>query len=151
LKHVVFSDVHGNLEALEAVLAHAGRDDVASYVCLGDLVGYGANPNECIERLRAIEGAVCLKGNHDAATVDEAQRTFFHEVALEGVRFSEKALTPENREFLEKLPYAYDAGTFLAVHASPFRPEAWEYVLDQAGAERAFASMGAHHVAFIGH
>lgn len=152
MKYVVFSDVHGNLDALDAVLAHAAAERADRFLCLGDVVGYGANPNECIERLRALDHCVCLKGNHDAAVVDVSERTFFHEVALEGIRFTEGALTEENTAFLQGLPYVHEEGELLlAVHASPFRPEAWEYVLDQAGARRAFESMGERRVAFIGH
>lgn len=151
MKYVVFSDVHGNLDALEAVLGHARGENVGGYLCLGDVIGYGANPNECVERLKSLDGCVCLKGNHDAAVADERERTFFHEVALEGIRFTERELTEENMRFLRSLEYIYEKGELMAVHASPFRPESWEYVLDQSGAARAFASMGERRVAFIGH
>ena len=152
MKYAVFSDVHGNLEALDAVVAHAQRLAVDGYVCLGDVIGYGANPNECVDRVRSLPGIVCLKGNHDAAAIDTHERTFFHEVALQGIHFSETQLTPDNVEFLRSLPYVYrDHPRFMAVHASPFRPEEWEYVLDQVGAERAFDAMAPHRAAFIGH
>lgn len=152
MRYVVFSDVHGNLDALDAVLQHAGAGAVDRFLCLGDVVGYGANPNECVERLLSLDSCVCLKGNHDAAVVDVAERTFFHEVALEGIRFTENNLTDANTEFLANLPYVFAEGErLLAVHASPFRPEEWEYVLDQAGARRAFDAMGDRRVAFIGH
>jgi len=152
LKYVVFSDVHGNLDALNAVLAHASREEVGHYLCLGDVVGYGAEPNECVERLKSLDHCTCLKGNHDAAVVDESERTFFHEVALEGIRFTERRLTPANTTYLRNLPYVFEQGEVLmGVHASPFRPSAWEYVLDQAGAARAFEAMGNRRVAFIGH
>jgi predicted phosphodiesterase len=152
VRYVLFSDVHGNLDALEAVLEHARVEEPCQYVCLGDLVGYGANPNECVDRLRSMPGCTCIKGNHDAAVVDEHERAFFHEVALEGIRFTERELDEENRVYLQNLPYTVEAGkTIMAVHASPYRPEAWEYVLDQVGANRAFLSMGNRRVAFIGH
>jgi diadenosine tetraphosphatase ApaH/serine/threonine PP2A family protein phosphatase len=151
LKYAIFSDVHGNLDALEAVLGHCAGEDVGFHLCLGDVIGYGANPNECIERVRSLENCRCLKGNHDAAVTDERERTFFHEVALEGIRFTEKQLTQENIRFLRDLDYVYRSGEMMAVHASPFRPEAWEYVLDRAGARRAFDAMGESRVAFIGH
>lgn len=152
MKYVVFSDVHGNLDALDAVLDHAAGDNPGYYLCLGDIIGYGADPNECIDRLRSLPNCVCLKGNHDAAAVDESERTFFHEVALAGIRFTERELTDDNMAYLRDLPYTFEADPVLmAVHASPFRPEQWEYVLDQSGAARAFASMGGRRVAFIGH
>jgi diadenosine tetraphosphatase ApaH/serine/threonine PP2A family protein phosphatase len=152
VKFAIFSDVHANLEALEAVLAHAERQRVDQYLCLGDVIGYGANPNECVERVRALEPSVCLRGNHDAAAVDARERVFFHEVALEGIHYSALHLSPENAEYLRALPYVYrDHPRMMGVHASPFRPEAWEYVLDTIGAERAFEAMVPARVAFIGH
>jgi diadenosine tetraphosphatase ApaH/serine/threonine PP2A family protein phosphatase len=152
VKYAVFSDVHGNLEALVAVLANAARQGVGGYVCLGDIIGYGANPNECVETVRAIPPLACLRGNHDAAAIDPRERAFFHEVALEGIEFSARQLTPGNVEYLRGLPYVYrDHARFMAVHASPYHPEQWEYVLDQVGAERAFQAMDAHRLAFIGH
>lgn len=152
MKYAIFSDVHGNLEALLAVLSNAEKQGVGFYVCLGDIIGYGANPNECVEAVRALDPAVCLRGNHDAAAIDPRERAFFHEVALQGIQFSARHLTEENTEFLRSLPYVYrDNQTFLAVHASPYHPEEWEYVLDQVGAERAFEAMQPHRLAFIGH
>lgn len=152
MKIVIFSDVHGNLEALQAVINHASDGHVGLHLCLGDVIGYGANPNECIETLKDLDACVCLRGNHDAAVSDPQQRAFFHEVALEGIRFTERELTESSREFLESLPYVYeDHPRIMGVHASPFRPESWEYVLDQSGAERAFEAMDPHRAAFIGH
>lgn len=152
MKSAIFSDVHGNLEALEAVLEHASRESVERWVCLGDVVGYGANPDECVNAVRGLPGVVCLKGNHDAAAADESERAFFHEVALEGIAYTVSKLTPENLAYLQSLPYVYDESPeFMAVHASPYHPESWEYVLDQVSAERAFDAMGRHRVAFIGH
>jgi len=151
LKYLIFSDVHGNLEALEAVLSRGDSAGVEFYICLGDIIGYGANPNECVEAVRGLSAYACVKGNHDAAVVDRRERSFFHSVALEGVRFTEATLTEDNREFIEELPYVYTSNElFIAVHASPYKPEAWEYVLDQGGAKRAFGAT-THQIAFIGH
>ena len=152
MKYAIFSDVHGNLEALDAVLAHAAREEAGFYLCLGDVIGYGANPNECVDRVRTLNPLVCLRGTHDAAAVDARERAFFHEVALEGIHFSALHLTPANAEYLRGLPYVFrDHPRMMAVHASPYRPEAWEYVLDHFGAERAFEAMAPARVAFIGH
>lgn len=148
---MIFSDVHGNLEALEAVLAHGENRGVAFYICLGDIIGYGADPNGCVDAVRSLPSCACVKGNHDAAVVDPRERSFFHSVALEGVRFTEATLTEDNRKFIEELPYVYSSNElFLAVHASPYKPESWEYVLDQGGAKRAFGATP-HQISFIGH
>jgi len=152
VKFAIFSDVHGNLEALEAVLAHAARERAGFHLCLGDVIGYGANPNECVDRVRTLAPGLCLRGNHDAAAVDARERVFFHEVALQGIHFSARQLTPENADYLRALPYEYrDHERMMAVHASPYHPEAWEYVLDVTGAERAFEAMAPARFAFIGH
>lgn len=151
MKYLVFSDVHGNLEALEAVLARGRIEVVDFHLCLGDIVGYGANPNECVDTIRELETCACIKGNHDAAVNDPRERAFFHEVALEGVQFAERNLSEENKRFIDNLPYSYSSdGLFIGIHASPFNPEEWEYVLDQGGAKRAFGSM-TQRIAFIGH
>jgi diadenosine tetraphosphatase ApaH/serine/threonine PP2A family protein phosphatase len=151
LKYIIFSDVHGNLEALDAVLARGASEGVGFHICLGDIIGYGADPNACIDAILKLPAFACVKGNHDAAVIDPGERSFFHSVALEGVRFTETTLTEENKKFIENLPYVYTSdGLFIAVHASPYRPEAWEYVLDQGGAKRAFGAME-HQLAFIGH
>jgi diadenosine tetraphosphatase ApaH/serine/threonine PP2A family protein phosphatase len=151
LKYLIFSDVHGNLEALEAVLSHGKDAEVEFYICLGDIIGYGADPNGCVEAIKALPAYACVKGNHDAAVVNPRERSFFHSVALEGVRFTDATLTEENRQFIEQLPYTYTSDDlFIAVHASPYQPESWEYVLDQGGAKRAFGATP-HQIAFIGH
>ncbi len=151
MKYAIFSDIHGNLEALEAVLGHASEAGVDRYLCLGDVVGYGANPEECVQRIRELPDIVVLRGNHDAATVDRNERVFFHEVALEGIEYTVKHLTEESMAFLSTLPFEYlENNVFMGVHASPFNPASWEYVLDQAGAQRAFGVMR-HQAAFIGH
>lgn len=152
MKYAIFSDVHGNLEALQAVVANAGKQGVEAWICLGDMIGYGANPNECVETVRALNPEACVRGNHDAAAIDPRERAFFHEVALEGIEYSARHLNAENTAFLQSLPYEYRANErFMAVHASPYHPEQWEYVLDQQGAERAFEAMQPHRLAFIGH
>jgi diadenosine tetraphosphatase ApaH/serine/threonine PP2A family protein phosphatase len=151
LKYLIFSDVHGNLEALESVLAYGRKIDTGFHVCLGDILGYGANPNECVEAIRKLKNVVCVKGNHDAAVVDPEERSFFHSVALEGVYYTDSELTEQNREFIVNLPYVYASdGQFLAVHASPYKPESWEYILDQGGAKRAFGVLE-QRIGFVGH
>ncbi|HET6350426.1 MAG TPA: metallophosphoesterase family protein [Candidatus Krumholzibacteria bacterium] len=152
MKYAIFSDVHGNLEALEAVLTHAAREGAGFHLCLGDVIGYGANPNECVDRIRALTPGACLRGNHDAAVVDAHERVFFHEVALQGIHFSAQQLDAGNLDYLAALPYVYrEHERMMAVHASPYHPEEWEYVLDAMSAERAFEAMDPARVVFIGH
>src|ERR1043166_6972201 len=101
--HAIVSDVHANLEALEAVLADLAARGATDVVCLGDFVGYGASPNECIERLRpGIEAAVL--GNHDQAALDPALLEYFNPEAAAAARWTSGALTPAHTDYLRALP-----------------------------------------------
>jgi diadenosine tetraphosphatase ApaH/serine/threonine PP2A family protein phosphatase len=147
--HAIVSDIHGNLEALEAVLADIARHEPASMVCLGDFVGYGASPNECIDRLRPmIEHAVV--GNHDLAAIGKLRLTYFNSNAAAAALWTETTLTPDNRAYLEALPYSVRWRDTLLVHASPAEPENWHYVLSPVEA-RAEMDAFEEAVCFIGH
>ena len=147
--HAILSDIHGNLEALEAVLADLERVKPASVVCLGDFVGYGASPNECVERLRPrLEEAVV--GNHDLAAVGHLALGGFHSDAAAAARWTDHALTPGNRAYLESLPLERVWRGTRLTHAAPREPAEWRYVLsprDAMGELKAFAEC----VCFIGH
>lgn len=145
----ILSDIHGNLEALDAVLADLDQVRPSAVACLGDYVGYGAAPNECIARLRPrIEVAVL--GNHDAAALGRLRLGGFNSDAATAARWTGEALSPESRAYLESLPYAVVWRGARLVHASPLQPEVWNYVLSTADAEE---EMGAYEerLCFIGH
>ena len=147
--HAILSDIHGNLEALEAVLADLDRRRPASVVCLGDFVGYGASPNECIERLRPrLEESVV--GNHDLAAVGKLALRGFHEDAASAARWTDAALTPANRAWLESLPFERAWQGARLVHAAPSKPSEWRYVLSPRDAQREFGAFE-ERVCFIGH
>ena len=120
MKYLVLADIHSNLEALNACFKDANRR-YKRILCLGDIVGYGANPNECIEILRK-KKAICLLGNHDAATVGLLQRDWFNEAARKAIEWTEKELTRKNKAFLKKLPEFFSCKFLLAVHGSPRNP-----------------------------
>jgi predicted phosphodiesterase len=129
MRCAIISDVHGNLDALEAVLADAG--DVDQLWCLGDLVGYGPQPNECVALVRS-RGALCVAGNHDWAAVGKLGTADFNPEAGEAALWTSSQLTPEHRAYLESLPEQLIAGAsedFTLVHASPREP-IWEYLTD---------------------
>jgi diadenosine tetraphosphatase ApaH/serine/threonine PP2A family protein phosphatase len=127
LRVAVLSDVHGNLHALEAVLASVDRDAPDEIWCLGDLVGYGPRPNRCCA-LVAERADVCLIGNHDLAVLGRIDLDVFAPDAAESARWTAEVLEPEPRAFLEALePTARRRGAGL-FHASP-RDPVWEYVL----------------------
>jgi predicted phosphodiesterase len=103
MKYAVISDIHANLEALTSVLREIDRLDVDRIVCLGDIVGYHANPNECIELLRSC-AATCIAGNHDRAAVGQKDVLRFGARARQVIHWTRRVLRDENREFLAKLP-----------------------------------------------
>jgi diadenosine tetraphosphatase ApaH/serine/threonine PP2A family protein phosphatase len=132
MKFLILSDVHGNKFGLEAVL-DSGRD-YDQIVCLGDVVGYGAHPNECCEILRQ-RGAISLSGNHDAAALKKIDIQWFNHIAKAAILWTREQLTEENRLWLDGLPaeQVFEEWGFQAVHASLRQP--WEeYIVDQQSA-----------------
>src|SRR5512138_2030522 len=127
MRTLIISDIHANLTALEAVLADAGSFDAAW--CLGDLVGYGPDPNECIERIAGLPNLQCIMGNHDAAAVDIIDIETFNLEARKSVLWTQERLTPANKEYLKNLPERINLDDFTLVHGSPYKP-IWEYLLD---------------------
>lgn len=127
MRTLILSDIHANLTALEAVLAAAagGYDRVWF---LGDLVGYGPDPNECVDRLREI-GTLCLTGNHDWAVLGKLDATDFNAEARRIVDWTRETLTAENLAFLGAQPPIRVEAPFTLAHASPRHP-VWEYILD---------------------
>ncbi len=101
MRIMVFSDVHGNLTALEAVLAHAGPVD--AYWCLGDLVGYGPDPEACVQRVRSLPNLVCLQGNHDAGVLGILDEEWFNPEARYSLLWTRKQLSEESLAFLREL------------------------------------------------
>ena len=135
MRVLVFSDIHSNLTALEAVLAAAGNVD--AYWCLGDLVGYGPDPNECIARVRELPNLVCVRGNHDAATLGEVdQNTFNHEASL-AITWTKRVLNAKSQEFLLSLPERLVIEDVTLVHGSPRNP-VWDYIMDYMTAQQMF-------------
>lgn len=135
MRILVLSDVHANLTALEAVIEDAGEFEAAW--CLGDLVGYGPDPNECIARVRALPKLTCLVGNHDHAALGLIPLSRFNQDAQAAVAWTKQNLTPSNKEYLETLPSSISNGSFTLAHGSPREP-IWEYILDTHIADRNF-------------
>ncbi len=125
MRYLILSDIHSNLTALEAVLKDAPSG--LPVWCLGDLVGYGPNPNECVETLRALDPA-CIVGNHDWAVMDKTDIEDFNPEAKKAVLWTRAQLKPENLAYLESLPISLIKGEFTLVHGSPRKP-IWEYLL----------------------
>src|SRR3989338_9997626 len=99
MKIAIIADVHSNLEALEGVLKDISNKNVDEIICLGDLVGYGANPNEVIELIKK-KNIKCIKGNHDLNAVTLEKLDFFNDKAQEALKFTNKILTEDNKKYL---------------------------------------------------
>lgn len=132
----IFSDVHANIEALSAVLEAIKVHEVDAYYCLGDVVGYGANPNECIERVKNI-AKVTIVGNHDAAVAGRMDYSYYYEAARQALDLHKSLVTHENMDWLQSLPYRHDLqddGVTLC-HGSPVRLEEFDYIFAPEQAE----------------
>lgn len=136
MRILILSDIHANLVALETVLAHAGNFD--RVWCLGDVVGYGPEPNACIEKLRGLD-PLCIAGNHDWAVLDRLDLEEFNPDARRAVLWTRDQLTPTNLDWLHTLPERVPTQLekFTLVHGSP-RYAIWEYVLTPAVARLNF-------------
>jgi diadenosine tetraphosphatase ApaH/serine/threonine PP2A family protein phosphatase len=145
----IISDIHGNLEALEAVLDDADGQGAGAVFCLGDVVGYGADPNRCMELVRA-KSKVTVLGNHDVAALDLKLADNFNDVAREAIRWTNETLSRENHDVLRGLGYEHVEDGVRFVHASPDEPPAWHYILTEQEAWNAFEACP-EPVCFVGH
>ncbi len=149
MKYAIISDIHGNFHALEAVFNDIDQNHSERIICLGDLVGYGAFPNEVVDLTRERAHAV-IAGNHDHAAVGLTDITAFNRYAYQAAMWTRKTLTDENTKYLKQLPYTHLENDLYFVHASPLHPEQWFYVFSDIDAEMAMKESPTA-TAFIGH
>jgi len=148
MRVLVISDLHANLTALEAVLADAGAVDATW--CLGDVVGYGPDPNEVVELLRTIPNLSCILGNHDVAVLGQMDSAVFNTEARRSMVWQKKNITPANLFMLENLPQdAQVRENATLAHGSP-RDPVWEYILNTLVARLNFEAF-ATPFCFVGH
>jgi diadenosine tetraphosphatase ApaH/serine/threonine PP2A family protein phosphatase len=148
MRLAILSDIHANLPALEAVLADLEDAEVDEAWCLGDVVGYGADPDACTE-LVSKRCARSLVGNHDLAVLDELDSSTFSPAAAAAVRWTQDVIKPATVEFLRSLEPADEEPEVALYHASP-RDPVWEYVLWPDQAAECIRSQ-ARRVSFVGH
>jgi diadenosine tetraphosphatase ApaH/serine/threonine PP2A family protein phosphatase len=148
VRYAILSDVHGNLEALRAVLADAAPrvDDV---LCLGDRVGYGADPVACVDLLGARAGRV-VAGNHEYAVTGRMPLTWFNAAARVAAEWTREQLDGSCTAYLTALPLSAEVDDATLVHASPRQPDDWEYLVDADDGPAAFASFTTR-LCFVGH
>ena len=148
MRSLIISDIHANLPALEAVLSES--EIIDEVWCLGDIVGYGPDPNQCIERIQQLDGLTCVLGNHDAAVLGLVDINSFNADARRSLEWLTNELSPASLSFLETLPETVITETAVTlVHGSPRNPT-WEYVIEQ---QIAIANMDAFEtpICLVGH
>ncbi len=138
MRYAVISDIHGNLAALRAVLGDIGSVDAVW--CLGDMVGYGPDPNECVDLIRR-HAAVCMAGNHDLAAATRLDLDAFNPDAAKAIDWTRRQLTSDNLTFLAALPSLLQQDQTTLAHGSP-RDPIWEYVLSVRTAQENFPHFG---------
>ncbi len=151
MRIAIISDIHGNQEALTAVMRSVDRARVDRVVSLGDVVGYGASPNSCCEIVRSV-AEITLLGNHDAAVAERMDYAFYYDAARKALDWTSDEISSENRDWLRTLPFTYRIGPIGFCHGSPLDPKAYEYVfaLDQAKELVPYLSLFSE-ITFIGH
>lgn len=149
MRFAVFGDIHANLEALQAVLADAEAHGATHYVCLGDVVGYNANPHECVEVVRNL-GCPVVKGNHDeqASLTDELGG--FNPLAEEAINWTRQHLSDTDKQWLRDLKLVRQVRDFTIVHATLDTPHKWGYVFNQLDAAASF-NYQYTNICFYGH
>jgi len=133
MRYAALADVHGNLEALTAVLDALASERIDQYVCVGDVVGYGADPAACLERVQALR-AVIVGGNHDLACAGRLDLGWFNDAARAALVWTREQLSVAELDGLRRLPLTQTVGPLTLVHSMLRRPERFEYLMDLAQA-----------------
>ena len=153
MKVAILGDIHGNLEALEAVLIAIGRERIDDIVCLGDIVGYGPDPLGCIYRLREVRAQIVM-GNHDQAILHPDTIRSFNSTVRNSLIYSRQVLSEEEIRFLGELPLSIEGQGEMAdivfSHANPQRPEEWEPLFMHQKITHFMGDM-ANKMSFVGH
>ncbi|MFH1888618.1 MAG: metallophosphoesterase family protein [Candidatus Omnitrophota bacterium] len=149
MRYGIFSDIHSNLEALDAVIEAYRREDIDEYLCIGDLVGYAANPNECIQKVLAL-AAVTIAGNHDWASVGLLSTGHFNPFAREAALWTRSNLNEQGRRFLEGLPLVYKNEHLTLAHGTLDQPGDFNYMTDAYIASKTLELLETE-ICFVGH
>ncbi len=149
MKYAVIADIHSNLEALEVVLEDSKEQKCTHYCCVGDVVGYNANPKECLDIVRGLN-MPCVKGNHDEYCSSEESLEGFNPHAAEAVNWTRRQLQDSDKQYLRELKYIRLVASFSMVHATLDGPMRWGYVFDKLAAAASFTYQNTP-VCFFGH
>lgn len=148
MNYAIISDIHSNLEAFERTVHEIDRIGVDKIICLGDIVGYGANPNECLDIVRERQ-LTSIIGNHDIVACGRGEPDNFNPIARDAALWTRNELTEENKDFLFGLPYQREIDDFLIVHGAISDPDL--YIFSSSEALLEFSFMGKANICFFGH
>ncbi len=127
MRYAILSDIHANYDALEAVLKELEKENIDEYVCVGDIVGYGAEPDRCVDKIKKLVVA-CVAGNHDFATIEKTNIEFFNTYAKEATLWTRNKLSEEDKQYLKDLKLVEDVGDFTVVHGTLYAPALFDYI-----------------------
>jgi len=149
MRYLLISDVHGNLEALQATLEAAEKLDPYQLMCLGDIVGYGADPSACLDTI-GDRANLILAGNHDLAVAGVIGYDDFNPIARQSVEWTRNTLSDADKELLSTLPLQYIDGDYCFTHASPIDPMKFSYIRTLEDVAEVFNRIG-QKFCFVGH
>lgn len=151
MRYAIISDVHSNIEAFKAVLSGIHKESADKIVFLGDIIGYGPDPNECIKEIIKIAD-ITIAGNHDHAAIGLMDLSYFNPYARDAIEWTMGKLTEGERSYLSKLPLTAEIASddVFLVHATPKRPQDWNYIFTENDAVENFGYFK-HRICFIGH
>jgi diadenosine tetraphosphatase ApaH/serine/threonine PP2A family protein phosphatase len=149
MRIAIISDIHSNLEALTKAIEIIDAQSADKIVCLGDIIGYGANPNECLDIVRR-RCTIVIKGNHEEALLDNTMAEDFTHNARLAIEWTRHQITEENLDYLRSLSLVSRSNDVLFVHASPCDPAEWTYIFEEESAARAIGCFS-ESLCFIGH
>jgi predicted phosphodiesterase len=149
MKYAIIADIHGNLEAFQVVLEDIRAQNTDHIVCLGDVVGYNANPKECLQIVRELN-IPCVKGNHDEYCSTESALDGFNPHAAQAVHWTRDQLSAEEKQWLRDLKFTRMVANFTMVHSTLDAPDRWGYVFDKLAAAASFPYQNTQ-MCFFGH
>ncbi len=138
MKFAIFGDIHANWEALDAVMDDAAQHDVTHYACIGDIVGYNANPHECLTRIKELACPV-VKGNHDEEASAETEIVGLNPLAQAALEWTREHLSAEDKKWLRELRMVRQVRDFTIVHSTLDTPGSWAYVMNKFDAMASFS------------
>ena len=150
MRYAVLSDIHGNLEALKAVLDDISGERIDQYLSLGDIVGYGADPKECIRIIRSLEPVVLVAGNHEWGVLALKELEYFNDLAARAVLWTRATLDKEEIEYLKSFELVHEDEKITVVHGTLNMPEEFYYIFDTDDAYVTISNMK-NPICFVGH